>query len=111
MKIRLKTNHPVLTATLIDNETKRDFVSLLPLTTYDERFVQAREVRPFARSQFRRREADAHYEVGEVVLTTSGNVAKRFGTPTPDDSPMTPRTSVRKSSRQLRQQTGALRSG
>ncbi len=32
MKIRLKVGNKVLTATLADNKTARDFVSLLPLT-------------------------------------------------------------------------------
>ena len=31
MKISLKTEDKVITATLIDNETTQDFVSLLPL--------------------------------------------------------------------------------
>lgn len=32
MKIRLSAGNTVLTATMLDNETSRDFISLLPLT-------------------------------------------------------------------------------
>jgi hypothetical protein len=32
MKIRLKVDDPLVTATLIDSKTTRDFISLLPLT-------------------------------------------------------------------------------
>jgi hypothetical protein len=32
MKIRLKVDDEVITATMIDSETARDFISLLPLT-------------------------------------------------------------------------------
>jgi len=32
MKISIRTQHKVITATLADNETSRDFVSLLPIT-------------------------------------------------------------------------------
>src|SRR5881275_2312419 len=39
MKIRLRIDNKVLTATLADNKTARDFVSLLPLTlTMDDLF-------------------------------------------------------------------------
>ena len=43
--------------------------------------------------------------------TTGDNIGKALRAPTPDVSSITSRTSVRKSSRQPRQQSGALRCG
>ena len=51
MKISLKTEDKVITATLIDNETTQDFVSLLPLK------LTMREIWAFAESHFGRRQA------------------------------------------------------
>jgi hypothetical protein len=72
MKIRLKVNGKIITATMVDSKTTRDFISLLPLT--------------LAMNDLFRREKYAHlpkalstegarthaYEVGEIVYWSPG---------------------------------------
>lgn len=72
IKIRLKVNDKIITATMIDSKTTRDFISLLPLT--------------LAMNDLFRREKYAHlpkaisteggrahtYEVGEIVYWSPG---------------------------------------
>lgn len=72
MKIRLTTKDIVLTATLIDNETTRDFVSLLPLTlTMNDLFRREKFARlPRAISERGRRTHT--YEVGELIYWSPG---------------------------------------
>ena len=44
MKIRLKLEDTVITATLIDNKTTRDFISLLPLTLTLEEYAGTEKI-------------------------------------------------------------------
>jgi len=72
MKIRLTTKSKVLTATLIDNETTRDFVSLLPLTlTMNDLFGREKFAHlPRAISEKGKRKHA--YEIGEVIYWSPG---------------------------------------
>jgi hypothetical protein len=67
MKIRLTVNGNAITATLIDSETTRDFVSLLPLTlTMNDLFGREKSgdlPRPISEGGKRTRT----YEVGDVI--------------------------------------------
>jgi hypothetical protein len=72
MKISVKVEGTVLTATLIDSKTTRDFISLLPLTlTMNDLFRREKFAHlPRAISKEGRR---AHtYEVGDVVYWSPG---------------------------------------
>ena len=72
MKIRLTVNGKALTATLIDNESTRDFVSLLPLTlTMEDLFCREKFAHlPRAISKEGKR---AHtYEVGDIAYWSPG---------------------------------------
>jgi hypothetical protein len=76
MKIRLTVNGKAITATLIDSETTRDFVSLLPLTiTMNDLFGREKSgnlPRPISESGKRTRT----YEVGDVIYwSPSAHVA------------------------------------
>ena len=89
MKIRLKVEDKVLTATLVDSKTTRDFVSLLPLTlTMNDLF--RRENSLICRVRFRKRENEptltklARWFIGRRVLTWPSSIemmARRFRTP------------------------------
>src|SRR5213080_1327446 len=67
MKIRLKVGNKVLTATLADNKTARDFVSLLPLTlTMNDLFGREKYARlPRAISQEGKRTHT--YQIGDLA--------------------------------------------
>jgi len=67
MKIRLSVNNKVLTATLADNKTARDFISLLPLTlTMNDLFGREKYARlPRAISQEGKRTHT--YENGDLA--------------------------------------------
>src|SRR5213596_203974 len=67
MKIRLSVNNKVLTATLADNKTARDFISLLPLTlTMNDLFGRAKYARlPRAISQEGKRTHT--YQIGDLA--------------------------------------------
>lgn len=72
MKIRLTTKDRVLTATLTDNETTRDFVSLLPLTlTMNDLFGREKFAHlPRAISEGGKRTHT--YESGQVIYWSPG---------------------------------------
>src|SRR5438445_8364104 len=72
MKIRLKVKNTIITATLIDSETTRDFVSLLPLTlTMNDLFSREKFAHlPRAISEGGRRTGG--YEIGDVVYWPPG---------------------------------------
>ena len=72
MKIRLTLNGTALTATLIDSETTRDFVSLLPLTlTMSDLFGREKFGHlPRAISEGGKRTRT--YEVGDVIYWSPG---------------------------------------
>ncbi len=67
MKIRLSVNDKVLTATLADNKTARDFISLLPLTlTMNDLFGREKYARlPRAISQEGKRTRT--YQIGDLA--------------------------------------------
>jgi len=67
MKIRLSVNNKVLTATLADNKTARDFISLLPLTlTMNDLFGREKYARlPRAISQEGKRTHT--YQIGDLA--------------------------------------------
>lgn len=71
MKIRLRIENKVLTATLIDNKTSRDFISLLPLTlTMDDLFRREKYgPLPKALSKGERMQS---YEVGDIGYWSPG---------------------------------------
>ena len=68
MKIRLSVNNKVLTATLADNKTARDFISLLPLTlTMNDFFGREKYARlPRAISQEGKRTHT--YQIGDLLI-------------------------------------------
>ena len=72
MKIRLRIDNKVLTATLADNKTARDFVSLLPLTlTMNDLFGREKFGHlPRAISQEGKRTHT--YEIGEIAYWSPG---------------------------------------
>jgi len=72
MKIRLSVNNKVLTATLADNKTARDFISLLPLTlTMNDLFGREKYARlPRAISQEGKRTHT--YEIGDIAYWSPG---------------------------------------
>jgi hypothetical protein len=72
MKIRLKVGDQAIAATLIDSETTRDFVSLLPLTlTMNDLFGREKFGHlPRALSEGGKRTRT--YEVGEVIYWSPG---------------------------------------
>ena len=72
MKISLKTEDRVITATLIDNETTQDFISLLPLTlTMNDLFRREKFAHlPRAISEGGKRTQT--YEVGDVIYWPPG---------------------------------------
>src|SRR5215216_1930158 len=72
MKITLKVGNKVLTATLADNKTARDFVSLLPLTlTMNDLFGREKFGHlPRAISEGGKRTRT--YEVGDVIYWSPG---------------------------------------
>src|SRR5881398_3721924 len=67
MKIRLNVNNKVLTATVADNKTARDFISLLPLTlTMNDLFGREKYARlPRAISQEGKRTHT--YQIGDLA--------------------------------------------
>ena len=72
MEIRLKVGDKEITATLIDSETTRDFISLLPLTlTMNDLFRREKFAHlPRAISEGGPRKKT--YEVGEVIYWSPG---------------------------------------
>ena len=72
MKITLKTENKVVTATLIDSETAQDFISLLPLTlTMSDLFGREKFGHlPRAISDGGKRTRT--YEIGDVVYWSPG---------------------------------------
>ena len=72
MKIRLKVNDKIITATMIDSKTTRDFVSLLPLTLAMNDLFR-REKYAHLPKAISTEGARAHtYEVGEIVYWSPG---------------------------------------
>jgi len=84
MKIRISSGNTVLTATMLDNPTSRDFMSMLPLTLSFKDYAGAEKVSDLPRklsTQGAPRGSDA--SVGDITLYAPwGNLAifyKNFG--------------------------------
>src|SRR5437899_202826 len=72
MKLRLKVKDKEITVTLIDSETTRDFVSLLPLTlTMDDLFGREK-FGHLPRAIYQGGKRTQTYEVGDVVYWSPG---------------------------------------
>ena len=72
MKIRLKIKDRVLSATLVDSKTTRDFVSLLPLTLTMNDLFGREKYGHLPRELSEGGERTHTYEVGEVVYWSPG---------------------------------------
>src|SRR5438034_7936382 len=72
MKIRLTVNGKALTATLIDNETTRDFISLFPLTLTMEDLFRREKFAHLPRAISKEGKRTHTYEVGQVVYWSPG---------------------------------------
>src|SRR5437867_12801163 len=72
MKIRLKIEDKVLTATLIDSKTTRDFVSLLPLTLKMNDLFRREKFAHLPRAVSEEGKRTHTYEVGQVVYWSPG---------------------------------------
>ena len=72
MKIRLRVNDKIITATMIDSKTTRDFISLLPLTlTMNDLFRREKYAHiPKAISTAEKRSFT--YEVGDIIYWSPG---------------------------------------
>jgi hypothetical protein len=72
MKISLKVSDQAITATLIDSETTRDFVSLLPLTlTMNDLFGREKSGH-LPRTLSERGKRTRTYQAGEVIYWSPG---------------------------------------
>src|SRR5216117_4143956 len=72
MKIRLKIEDKVLTATLIDSKTTRDFVSLLPLTLKMNDLFRREKFGHLPRAISEEGKRTHTYEIGQVVYWSPG---------------------------------------
>lgn len=72
MKINIKVGDKIVTATLIDNPTTRDFISLLPLTlTMNDLFGKEKFAR-LPRAISEEGERTKTYEVGDIIYWSPG---------------------------------------
>jgi hypothetical protein len=72
MKIRLKIEDKILTATLIESKTSRDFVSLLPLTLTMNDLFRREKFAHLPRAISEEGKRIHTYEVGQVVYWSPG---------------------------------------
>jgi hypothetical protein len=72
MKIRVTLNGKTITATLIDSETTRDFISLLPLTLTMNDLFEREKFGHLPRAISEGGEQTRTYEVGEVIYWSPG---------------------------------------
>jgi len=72
MKIRLKVGNKVLTATLADNKTARDFVSLLPLTLNMNDLFGREKFGHLPRAISEEGKRTHTYEIGEIAYWSPG---------------------------------------
>ena len=72
MKIRLTVNGKALTATLIDNETTRDFISLFPLTLTMEDLFRREKFAHLPRAISKEGKRAHTYEVGDIAYWSPG---------------------------------------
>jgi hypothetical protein len=71
LKIRLRIENRVLTATLIDNKTARDFISLLPLTLTMDDLFRREKYGPLPRALSKGERTRSH-EVGDIGYWSPG---------------------------------------
>lgn len=72
MKISIKVEDKVVTATLIDSKTTRDFISLLPLTLTMNDLFRREKFAHLPRAISEEGERTQTYEVGDVVYWSPG---------------------------------------
>src|SRR5437660_3709444 len=72
MKIRLKIDDKVITATLNDSKTTRDFISLLPLTLTMNDLFHREKFAHLPRAISKEGKRSHTYEVGQVVYWSPG---------------------------------------
>ncbi len=72
MKINIKVGDKVLTATLIDSKTTRDFVSLLPLTLTMNDLFRREKFAHLPRAISEEGERTKTYEVGDIIYWSPG---------------------------------------
>jgi hypothetical protein len=72
MKIRLKVEDTVITATLIDSKTARDFISLLPLTLTMNDLFRREKFGHLPRAISKEGKRTHTYEVGDVAYWPPG---------------------------------------
>jgi len=72
MKIRLNVADKVITATLIDSETTRDFISLLPLTLTMNDLFRREKFAHLPRALSNEGKRTHTYEVGDVAYWSPG---------------------------------------
>ena len=72
MKIRLRIDNKVLTATLADNKTARDFVSLLPLTLTMNDLFGREKFGHLPRAISEEGKRTHTYEIGEIAYWSPG---------------------------------------
>ena len=72
MKIRLKVEDKVITATLSDSETTRDFVSLLPLTLTMKDLFGREKFAHLPRAISEEGKRTHNYEIGQVAYWSPG---------------------------------------
>ena len=72
MKIRLKIQDKVLTATLVDSKTTRDFVSLLPLTLTMSDLFRREKFAHLPRAISEEGKRTHTYEIGQVIYWSPG---------------------------------------
>ena len=72
MKINVRVKDQVMTATLIDNATTRDLVSLLPLTVTMEDLLHREKYGHLPRAISERAKRTRSYQVGEIVYWSPG---------------------------------------
>jgi len=72
MKIRLRIDNKVLTATLADNKTARDFVSLLPLTLTTNDLFGREKFGHLPRAISEEGKRTHTYEIGELAYWSPG---------------------------------------
>lgn len=78
MKIRISVNGNAIMATLIDNETTRDFVSLLPLTLTMNDLFGREKFGHLPRAISEEGKRTRTYEVGDVVYWSPGQDVAMF---------------------------------
>ncbi|MDV2998391.1 MAG: hypothetical protein N4J56_008096 [Chroococcidiopsis sp. SAG 2025] len=72
MKINIKVGDKIVTATLIDNPTTRDFISLLPLTLIMNDLLEREKFAHLPRAISEEGERTKTYDVGDIIYWSPG---------------------------------------